>query len=168
MNSNLEIEDRIVEVHRRLCATQRELLGLIAEFDRREAYKVDGARSMSDWVGYRLGVSDRTAREWTNSASALDGLPAIADAMESGEVSWDKVRWLTEFCTPDEDAAFANEAAGLSAAEVRATALHRKRLAREACDRRFKRRYLKIVPDVEEGVVRLWGRLSDAEGLVVK
>ena len=165
---SIELEDRLDAVHAQICALQRELPSLIVELDRREAYKVDGARSMSDWVGFRLGVLDRTAREWCASGRSLEGLPAVADTFDHGLLSWDKVRWLTEFVTPDEDAPWAEEAAGASAAEVRAYALHRKRLAREACDARFKRRYLKIIPDVEEGVVRLWGRLPETEGLAVK
>jgi hypothetical protein len=143
----------------------RELFSLIAEFDRREAYKIDGARSMADWLGYRLGVLDSTARDWCRSANALEGLPEAAASFEDGSLSWDKVRCLTEFATPDEDTSWAQ---GASAAEVRTYAQQRKCLAREACDRRFRRRYLKIVPDLDEGVVRFWGRLADTEGMAFK
>jgi hypothetical protein len=83
-------------------------------------------------------------------------------------LSWDKVRWLTEFATPDEDYGLAQDAAGLSYKQVRDMALHRRRMAREAADARYRRRYLRIVRDVEEGVVRFWGRLSDAEGEIFK
>jgi hypothetical protein len=39
----LDLKGRNVAAHERICAEQRELLCRVAEFDRREAYKVDGA-----------------------------------------------------------------------------------------------------------------------------
>jgi hypothetical protein len=123
---------------------------------------------MADWLGFRFGYGDHTARELCRVARALVYLPAVHEAFQEGLLTYDKVRWLTEFCTPDEDAVWASDAVGLSAAQVRTFAIHRRRLARELADRRFKRRYLKIVPDIEEGVVRMWGRLTEAEGLAVK
>jgi len=164
----LAVEDRLIDVHRRINESYAELFDLILEFERREAYLVDGARNMADWLGYRLGYSEHTARDLCRITHALQYLPAIDDAFREGLLTIDKVRWLTEFCTPGEDVVWAGDAVGLSAAQVRKFAIHRRRLAREAADARFKRRYLRILPDAEEGVVRLWGRLSDAEGMVVK
>ncbi len=164
----LEIEDSLDEAHRRQCAELRRELSAIAELDRAEAYRVDGALSMHDWLSFKYGCSDRTAREKTRAARALEFLPAIADALESGLRDWDKVRWLTEFATPSEDVELASDAIGLSYAQVRDIALHRRRLARDAADARYRRRYLRIARDVEEGVVRFWGRLSDVDGEIFK
>lgn len=164
----LSVEDRLVDVHERINRSYAELFDLIVEFERREAYLVDGARNMPDWLGYRFGFSEHTARELCRIATALQSLPAIADAFREGLLTFDKLRWLTEFCTILEDDEWANDGVGMSAAQVRSIAVHRRRLAREASDRRFWRRYLRIVPDMEEGVVRLWGRLSDSEGIVVR
>lgn len=172
---SLTVEDHLVDVHRRINASYAELFDLIIEFERREAYLVDGARNMADWLSYRLGYSEHTARDLCRIARdlcriarCLQNLPAIDDAFREGLLTVDKVRWLTEFCTPDEDETWARDAVGLSAAQVRTFAIHRRRQAREAADARFKRRYLRIVPDPEEGVVRLWGRLSESDGMVVK
>ncbi len=165
---SLTVEDRLVDVHERINRSYAELFDLIIEFERREAYLVDGARNVPDWLGYRFGFSEHTARDLCRIAKSLQSLPAIADAFCEGLLTLDKIRWLTEFCTPVEDEVWARNAVGESAAHVRSIAIHRRRLAREASDRRFKRRYLRIVPDAEEGVVRFWGRLSDAEGMLVK
>ncbi len=164
----LEIEDTIVDEQSRQGASLRRQLAAIAAYDRAEAYRVDGALSMADWLSYRLGCSEQTARDKIRVARALEFLPAIADALESGLLDWDKVRWRTEFATPYEDVSLADEAIGLSPAQVRDIALHRRRLAREAADARYRRRYLRIARDVEQGVVRFWGRLSDVDGEVFK
>jgi uncharacterized protein DUF222/HNH endonuclease len=160
----LQIEDALIAAHRRECASLRRELVLIAELDRREAWRMDGALSMADWVSFRFGCSEQTARLRVKAGNALEGLPAIGDTMEAGLLPWDKVRWLIEFATPDEDATLASDAIGMSYAQVRELALYRRRLAREAADARFKRRYLRMYTDVEEGFVRLWGRLPDADG----
>jgi hypothetical protein len=164
----IALEDSLVAAHERLNATYCELFDLIVSYERREAYLVDGARSMVDWLSYRLGYSEHSARELCRMAAAVQYLPAIYEAFRAGLLTLDKLRWLTEFCTPPEDAEWAHEGVGLSAGAVRTYALHRRRLSRQGADRRFKRRYLRIVPDPEEGTGRIWGRLSDAELMVVR
>jgi hypothetical protein len=157
-------EDRLVGAKERRCSDLRHALDAIAEMDRTEAYRIDGALSMADWLTYRFGQSEETSRLEVKAARALQYLPAIAEAIEAGLLPWDKVRWLVEFATPDEDAALASDAIGMSYAQVRELALYRRRLAREAADARFNRRYLRMYTDVEEGFVRFWGRLPDADG----
>jgi hypothetical protein len=117
----LAVEDRLVAAHERVHADLAVLLDLIVEFDRREAYLIDGARNMPDWLCFRFGYSERTAREYYRMARALTFLPAIDDMWRCGLLTLDKVRWLTEFCTPDEDVDWARDAIGLDAAQVRCT-----------------------------------------------
>ncbi len=169
ITSTLENEDAIVCAHNAMCRELADLLVFIAEHDRREAYKVDGARTMADWLSYRFGYSDRYARDLVAVAKALEFLPAIADSLRAGLLTWEKVRWLTSFATIDEDAKLAIDAIGMSAAEVRKMALARLLVTRQMADARFRRRYLRTKRDVENGEMRIWARLSDVEGeLVVK
>ncbi len=104
----ISLEDRLVETNERVNGALADLFELIVEFDRREAYLVDGARNMADWLSYRMGYSERTARDYHRIAGALVYLPAIANAFREGLLTLDKIRWLTEFCTPDEDEVWAH------------------------------------------------------------
>ena len=165
--SNLENEDAIVAAHTEMCRSFADMLVFIAEHDRREAYTVDGARTMSDWLAYRFGYSDRYARDLVATAKAIEFLPAIADSLRAGLSTPEKARWLASFATIDEDAKLANDAIGMSGAEVRRMALERLRVTREMADARFRRRYVRIRRDVEDGLVRGSFCLSDTEGEVV-
>lgn len=73
---SLAVEDRLVDVHERINRSYADLFDLIVEFDRREAYLVDGARNMADWLAYRFGYSEHTSRELCRIAAALQSLPA--------------------------------------------------------------------------------------------
>ena len=165
--STLENEDAIVAAHNEMCRHLADLLVFIADHDRREAWRIDGARSMADWVSYRLGYSDRYARDLVMVAKALEFLPAIADSLRAGLLTWEKVKWLASFATIEEDAALANDAIGMSAAEVRRMALARLVVTRQMADERFKRRYLRVKRDAQAGEVRVWARLSDTDGEIV-
>ena len=111
----IENEDAIVAAHTAMCREYADMLVFIAEHDRRETWRVDGARSMADWVAYRLGYSDGAARDMVATAKALEFLPAIADCWRAGILTPEKVRWLARFATIIEDARLANDAIGMSA-----------------------------------------------------
>ncbi len=163
----VENEDAIVSAHNAMCRELADLLVFIAEHDRREAWRVDGARSMADWVAYRIGYSDRYARALVAVAKALEFLPAIADSLRAGLLTWEKVKWLASFATIDEDVALANDAIGMSAAEVRTMALDRLRVTREMAEARLRLRYVHIQRDREHGLVRGSFCLPDVEGEIV-
>jgi hypothetical protein len=100
-----ELSDQAViaamdQVHARICADQRRLLGLIAVMDRREEWANDGARDMAHWLWMRYGLSDWKARRWIAAAHALERLPAVSEAFASGVLGIDKVVELTRFATP--------------------------------------------------------------------
>jgi hypothetical protein len=49
-------------VHRRIRGSQVELFGLIAQLDRCEGWRDEGARDMAHWLWMRYGMSDWKAR----------------------------------------------------------------------------------------------------------
>lgn len=75
--------------------------------------------------------------------------------------------WLARFATIVEDQQLANDAIGMSAAEVRKMALDRMRVTREMAEARLRLRYVRIQRDREHGLVRGSFCLPDAEGEVV-
>jgi hypothetical protein len=100
-----ELAERIVERAARISALHREQLSNIAEFDRTESWRGDGAVSMIAWVTAQCGVSTSTARQWVRSATNLESLPCLAEGLASGELSLDLVEPLAEVASPSSDAA---------------------------------------------------------------
>ena len=88
-------------VNRHIGAAQVALLGVIAEIDRRGAWRDSGARDFAHWLSIRYGVSWWKADRWIHAANALHGLPGIAAALEAGTLGIDKVVELSRFATPD-------------------------------------------------------------------
>ena len=94
-----------------ISALLSDQLADIAEFDRAEAWRGDGAGSMSMWVTEQCGVSASTARQWVRAAADLAALPALSESLASGEMSLDKVAPLAEVASPETDAEIQSAAA---------------------------------------------------------
>ena len=62
-----------------VASAQRDLLALIAEVDRQEAWRDQGARDTAHWLAMRYGISEWKARRWISAVHALDGLPRLSE-----------------------------------------------------------------------------------------
>src|SRR6201999_4105183 len=74
-----ELATRMVERTGQISSLHREQLSDIAEFDRAESWRGDGATSMVTWVTAQCGVSTSTARQWVQVARNLQSLPCLAE-----------------------------------------------------------------------------------------
>ena len=99
-----ELSERVCQRARRIAGEHRELLRDIAELDRAEAWRGDGAISMTAWVTSHCGVSTSTARQWVTAAAQLESLPCLGEALASGDLSLDLLSPLAEVATPETDA----------------------------------------------------------------
>lgn len=95
IRSNEQLADDITRWAGRIAAGEAELLTLIAEFDRREAWGGPGLLSCAHWLSWKLGMGLKAAHERVRVARALDELPLIAEAYAAGQLSWTQVRALT-------------------------------------------------------------------------
>ena len=162
--SSDELAGTIGQLHAVLCATERQLLAVVAAYDRREAWRADGATSMAAWLAYRLGVSHRTGADWARTATALESLPALAGAFGEGRLSHDQVSPLAQVATADTDETLASEAPGWSASQCSALARRaRKVSARDAADA-HRRRSLRWHWDLDGAMLHLAGRLPADTG----
>ncbi len=105
--------------HASACRAQRELLSLIAEVDRLEAWGDSGARDTAHWVSMRYGISAWKAHRWVAAAHALERLPRISEALARGELGIDKVVELTRFASPETEARLISWAEGVSCGAIR-------------------------------------------------
>ncbi|MGH2767024.1 MAG: DUF222 domain-containing protein [Actinomycetota bacterium] len=151
-----------------MAAASAEALRMVAEVDRRGLWRRDGATSMSSWLAGRYGLAWGNAREWVRVASALEALPQIAAAHASGRLSWDQLRPLTRFATPETDEGWARRAPERRPAWLwREARRHERVRAREAEEVR-RGRYLSMEWDHRRSVLWLEGMLPGEEGTALQ
>ena len=129
-----ELARHIVERSARISALHRQQLADIAEFDRAEAWRGDGAVSMTAWVTAQCGVSTSTARQWVRSAVNLESLPCLAEGLASGALSLDLVEPLAEVASPSSDAALREASTHWSVQQARELATWHKAQAEAAAE----------------------------------
>ncbi|TMK16953.1 MAG: DUF222 domain-containing protein [Actinobacteria bacterium] len=117
--SDEELIDAVDGSHRQASRIQRELLGFIAEVDRRDLWRGSGARDMAHWLSMRQGISGWKARRWIAAAHALEHLTDLAHALSSGELGIDKVVELARFATFESEAGLISWARFVSCAAVK-------------------------------------------------
>jgi len=105
--------------HAQLGATTRRLLGLIAEVDRAEAWRGEGARDTAHWLSMRHGVSTWKAHRLIAAAYALEHLPRLEQALSTGLLGIDKVLELARFAAPSTESELIAWAREVSCASVR-------------------------------------------------
>jgi hypothetical protein len=164
--TDADVEDGLVPLHALEGAVRGQLLGFIVEYDRRETYRYDGASSMEEWLCYRLGIDKRRAADMVAVAHALQDLPILATAFESGLVSWDKLLVAIELAGIDGDAEAAATARECSLPALKLMVRRTRRVARAAAEAHHRARSLRWWWEAEDSV-RLWGRLPADQGSVV-
>jgi len=161
--------DEIAELSAHLEAATARLLDLIRAFDARGGWNT-GFRSCAAWLSWRVGLDLGAARERVRVARALGTLPALAEALACGELSYAKVRALTRVATPETEARLLAVGRAGTAAHVERIVRGWRRVDRQAeareTARHHARRSLHIYPD-EDGAVVLRGRLAPEVGALL-
>jgi hypothetical protein len=121
-----------------------QLLPILGELDRRQAFRSEGATSMATWTTERCGVSTATARMWTTVAQALWDLPQIADALQNGTISLDKARAAAKLATPETDADVLAQARQCSVHQLTELSKNRHRPTDDDADAEHEARYLRF------------------------
>jgi hypothetical protein len=106
-------------LNRHIAAAQTALLGVIDEIDRRRAWQDSGARDLAHWLSIRYGMSWWKADRWIKAAAALNDLPSIADALETGVLGIDKVVELCRFATAETERELIGWAVDATCATIR-------------------------------------------------
>lgn len=117
--SDSELIGAIDAANARVCLAQRELFSLIAEVDRREAWRDSGARGSAHWLVMRYGISLWKAHRWIAAAHALEGLPGLSDAFACGELGIDKVAELSRFASAETEVGLIRWARRVSCGAIR-------------------------------------------------
>jgi len=161
--------DEIAELSAHIEVATARLLDLIRQFDARGGWNT-GFRSCAAWLAWRVGLELGAARERVRVARALGTLPALAEALARGELSYAKVRALTRVATPETEARLLAVGRAGTAAHVERIVRGWRRVDRQAEGREAARhnagRALHVYQD-EDGTVVLRGRLTPEVGALL-
>jgi len=84
-----------------------------------------GYGSFSEYVERLFGYQPRSLQEKLRVAEALEGLPALARALSSGELSWSATRELTRVVVPDTEQEWLAFAQGKTVRQLEQVLAHR-------------------------------------------
>ena len=103
---------------RQMNAAHANFLLRLAESNKREMFRDDGATSPEAWTAEVFGLSVATARSFCHVADKAQPLPHLVGSLRAGEISFDKVRAVVDVATPRTDRALCAQATELSVREL--------------------------------------------------
>jgi hypothetical protein len=164
-----QLEEEIRELGAHIAAATCRWLCLIAEFDDRRGWAVDGIVSCAHWLSWRCSIGLGTAREHVRVARELRDLALVREAFSRGELSYCKVRAITRIATPGTESQLvelARHATGAQLEKVVRGYRSAQRATVERAQESHERRYVAWSWD-EDGSLRFEGRLPAEEGALL-
>jgi hypothetical protein len=120
--------DRALRVlAKRRSALDADEMQLLACATRIEIWRQLGMVSLHEYLEHVLGYSPRQATERVRVATALEGLPELADALASGELHFSAVRELTRVATRETEQAWIDATRGQNLRQIEQAVAGRKR-----------------------------------------
>lgn len=165
--SNQELEHAYAQLDALEAATRTHRLFVLAILDERDVGREDGCVDTAAWVSATSRIGRSSARELTETARRLPALPAVAGVAVDGVLSWEQLEPLVRLATAENDAEWADEAPGWSAAALARSARTPKLVTTEEALERYRQRSFRWWWDQSNGMLRLSGRLADADGATV-
>ena len=116
--SNEQVAVHLDGLFRLRSAIDGRILVLLAEAERRQAFRNDGATSAENWAVERFSVAVPTARALVRVAEKTWDLPQLTEALKEGEITFDKLRAVVDVATPENDAELVEAARERSVREL--------------------------------------------------
>ncbi len=118
----------------RLAAASCRWVLAIAEYDRREAWRSWGCKSMVHWLTWKCAMSPAAAREHVRIGIALAELGLVHAQFADGRLSYSQVRALTRVVTPATEADWVRLARVMTGAQLESVARGYRRATANAVD----------------------------------
>jgi hypothetical protein len=159
-----ELADSIAGHQRVISEHEGAMLREIAEFDRTEAWRGDGALSMRDWLVARCRVGAARARTLVESAGKVAALPRLTDALCDGRLTLDVFAPVAAVATPRTDADLAQASAQWTPRQAKALVAEVRGATTADSVAVFRRRCVRF----DDHRCSLWAQLSKDSYALVK
>jgi hypothetical protein len=136
-------------------------MAVVAEKRRRQSHRLDGHKSIVDWVAARADVSHETARAICWTSSRLQEAPEVAEALAEGEMTFDRAQLVSRL--PDE---IRTSHEGYDLYRLRRLVAEHKRLTRKR-ERKTGNGYLHFGSS-DELATTFWGELPGLDARILE
>jgi hypothetical protein len=113
-----EVDARITELGRRRAAHEHEVCLALCDAERLEVPKRVGFASLREYAERRLGLNGRQTEERLRVGHALSRLPALDEALSTGQLYWSVVRELSRIAVPETEGQWREWARGKGSRQV--------------------------------------------------
>jgi nicotinamide riboside kinase len=103
---------------RLIAAAQARFVVRLAESNKREMFRDEGATSPEAWVAEYFGISVPTARSLSHVAEKVQDLPHLVGSLHEGDISFDKLRAVVDVATRETDRELCDQAKERSVREL--------------------------------------------------
>lgn len=114
-----------------MAAAERQFLDILDRFAAIGGHRLDGARTIADWLCERYSLSRERANGFATVAHGLVDLPHLAQAYGAGSLSIDQLKPLVRVADERTDEYLAAEAPGWSEAQCRVVASRIRKITRD-------------------------------------
>ena len=164
------LDERIGQASARAHVALAAVSQAAAEFDQIGGWCAPGIRSLPHWLSINAGFDAHTGSELLRVGTALKVLPGIAQAFNTGQLSFDKVRQVTTVATSATEEMFLEIARGASGSQLERICRSMRRIANADAhghdQKQQAERRLWTVWD-EDGMMRLTAKLPSEDAAIV-
>ena len=161
------IEKRLRESESVIARERANQMSLLRELDRRQVATRGGHRSRKEWVAGHIDVAPETAASLVTTAMRLEELPAVDEAVTTGEIGCDRAVAVSRFVGRDDACLILDETAGFDIEGIRSISARKRRMTKLDEELAFEGRYVSIQPNLDESCWRLAGQLPGYAGRTV-
>jgi hypothetical protein len=138
-----ELTDLLDQCHSLMTAAERRFVEAVRHFEAAECYRIDGARTMVDWLVERYSMSRDRAYGFVAVATGLGTLPLLETAYENGDVTLDQLRPIVKVADHDNEELLAREMPGWTEAQCREVARRLKAMRLEERNEVHRKRFFR-------------------------
>ncbi len=157
-----QLDEAIVRAEQGIARLRAIEMAAINEKKVRKTHRLDGYRSIVDWVAARADVSRKTARRLCWTASRLEDAEDVGRSLADGELTFDRAEQVSRL--PDGHRRGHDR---YDIAQLQRQVAHHRRLSRTR-EKKSSRGHLQFQATLDETAESIWGELPGTDSLLVR
>ncbi len=164
-----ELVSSVDRAHARLCAASAELLEAVSALKEFVEDPDEPEEPITTWLAARYQEGSATVDHWDRVGEALRDLPAVREAHREGRISWDQLKPLARFATPETDQAHAQQVPGMSPSGLwREAQRHRRAEVQKEAENALQLRHAWMGWNDDRSFMELYAELPAEQGARVE